>query len=555
MGHQGGQFQEEERKTQIVERQTGLSKDHAAWLHAARGIDPEIAEAMGCYSATVEFGASGRRAAAFVTPCLLEDRETSWQARFDLTGRPMKGFVSGENARHNLFFAAQVWEQDYTICDFREMCPLKDEAPERVVVIHEGQLDAIAGRMAGFVATSLPNGTKSMDWIDAWAEKLSNCRRVVIWLDHDEPGTEAAEAGETAIQLLKDKLWGNIYFVNSVDSKGNRIKDANDALKAGGIELVRQIVLSAKTKSAGRANIVPSTLLHPVTQFKTGLDWLDSRLVLCAGEHSAVIGRTNRGKSKFANYLAYAAATYSGQRVYFQSFETVADGELSADLAEIEMGLPIEDIVADEKLYAEALDRIRKRVVAVEPALVPKTSDPFGACLARIVEQASEGVRIHVIDNYSMVQTVSKMKNENQQTKEDIIELNEVCRKYDIAALVVYHARKGDPRWSTKNLPPEVEDASGSGAIGNHCCLAVSVERVIKNDSDTSVSNIAVRKARRRVHGKRCNFSAYWDLPTSRFEWFREGFDGIDVAKEKRSKGSDMGNTQQSDPEPGESLL
>ena len=526
---------DEDKKTTIVEKSRGLSQEHTKWLQDVRGIDPEVALALGCYSGTLEFK-SGRQGPGLIFPCILDDHETTWQARFDMRGKPMKGFVSGENARLNLFFGQQVWEQDYHLCDFKAMVPLADEDPDRVVVIHEGQIDAICGRMAGFVGLSLPNGTKAMDWIETWAPLLANCRRVVIWLDSDEPGTDAHTASVKAMDHLRKELWGNIYFVVQPTFEGKRIKDANDALRAGGVELVRKIVLSAKARSGGQYNIKPTKLYHPVKQFLTGIDWLDSRLVLCAGEHSAVVGRTNRGKSKFVNYLAYMAAKNNNTKCYFQSFEMVADGELTGDLAEFEMGMPIEQILPDMHLSEQALDRIGKYVVAAEPSLVPKSKDPFGACLSRIVEQAMEGVRIHVIDNYSMVQTTSKTKNENQQTKEDVIELNEILRRYDCAGIMVYHARKGDPRFSTKNLPPEIEDASGSGAIGNHCCLAVSVERVMLNGQDTTASNIAVRKARRRVHGKRCDFTAIYDLDNAQFDYFKEGFHGIEVAREKKSK-------------------
>lgn len=517
------------------------------WLHDDRGIDPDVALNLGCYSATLTFG-SGSKAEAFVTPCRIDDRQVSWQARFDMRGRPMKGFVSGEDARKHLFFAQQVWEQDYHLCDFRAMKPLAQEDPDRVVVIHEGQLDALAGRCAGFVSTSLPNGTKSMDWIEAWAPKLANCRRVVVWLDSDEVGTKAHDATEAAIQLLKKELWGNIYFVHDPRHQGARIKDANEALQKGGVELVRKIILGARTRSGGQYNIKPSRLDYHVTQFKTGIDWLDSRLVLCAGEHTAIVGRTNRGKSKFANYLSYMAARHNNEQVYYQSFETVADGELSADLAEIEMGMHIDAILADDALHQQAIERIQKYVTALEPSLVPKSKDPFGACIARVVERAMEGVRIHVIDNYSMVQTVGRGNNENNQTREDIIELNEVCRRYDVAAIVVYHARKGDPRFVLKNVPPEIEDASGSGAIGNHCCLAVAVERVMENNADTLITNLAVRKARRRgVHGKRTEFCASWDIDGGTFDWLREGFFGIEVGREKKNKGSSYAKADDDD--------
>jgi hypothetical protein len=526
---------EGERRTELIERLPGVSRQHQEWLQRDRGLDPEIAEKAGCFTGTIRF-ASGNLVQAFVAPCIVDDVETSWQARFDLRDRPMKGFVSGENSRLNLYFAEQVRAQDPWLCDFRNMGPMKDEDPSRIVVINEGQLDALSSRAGGFVGVSLPNGCKALEWIEKWAPLLANCRRVVVWLDNEAPGTKAYEDVAQALERMRSELWGNIYYVVNPTFHGERIKDANEALKKGGVELVRKIVRSAKSRLGGQYNIRPSKLYHPVTRFPTGIDWIDSRLVLCTGEHTAMIGRANRGKSRFANFWAYMAARHCGEQVYFQSFETVANGELSADLAEAEVRRPIEDILSDPELYNQALTAVQQRVVALEPSLVPRSKDPMGAAIARMIEQASEGVRIHVLDNYAMVQTLQKNKDANAQTREDILEVNDVCRRYDVACIIVYHARKGDARWTIKNLPPDLEDASGSASIGNHCCLGVSVERVMKAGQDTNELNVAVRKARRKVHGRRCDSWGFLDLMSLHYEFGGDGFTGIDLARKKEPR-------------------
>lgn len=536
-------------RTTIVDRRPGLDPEHIQWIREERGIDPDIAEQLGVYSVTLQFR-NKRQAQAILFPTIVEGKEVSWGARFDMTGKPMKGFVSSPDARLNLAFADQVYEQDYLLCDNRAMKPMVDELPERIVVLCEGHPDAMAARMAGFVGISLPNGTRSTHWIETWAPKLANCRRVVLWLDDDDDGRKLLA------HLLKE-LWGNIYIANPPkEVDGRPIKDANDLLRNLGVQAVKEAVLSAKSRMGGKYNIRPTRLYHPVTSFTTGLKFFDERMVLCAGEHTAIVGRTNRGKSKLANFWAYTAAKNNNEKVYFQSMESVADGELTADLAEFEMGMPIEDIIADGGLYREALNRIKDRVVALEPALAPRSTDPMGACCARMVEQACEGVRIFVIDNYSMFQSFGgKGVNENAQTRQDIIDVNEIARKYDIAPIICYHARKPPPQFMIKNLPPEIEDALGSGAIGNHCCLGVTVERVMEGSLDTNNVNLAVRKARRAIHGRRCDFHSWFDHTAQAYAFGGEGFTGIDTGFRKRnSKPSFMAD---STPEKGsgQSLL
>jgi hypothetical protein len=524
----------EDPRTTIVERRRGLDAAHRKWLTEARGIDPEIAENLGCCSVTLQFS-NKRRAPAFLTPCLLKGREVAWSARFDLGGLTMKGFVSSPDARVNLVFAEQLFEEDYLITANDAMKHISKEDPARVIVLTEGQLDALSVRMAGFCGISVPNGAKSLHWMERWAEKLYNARRVVLWFDDDADGNNLLN------ELLKN-LAGNIYIARPPkDIEGAKVKDANDLLRIGGLDAVKAAVQASTMAIPVGADIEFSRLWRPVTSFTTGVQWLDDRLVLCTGEHTAIIGRAGRGKTKLVNYLTYLAAKHNGEQVYYQSMEMVADGELSADLAEIEMGLPIEEILANTETYMDALARIRKHAVALEPGRMVKTREPLQACCNRIVRQANEGVRIHVIDNYALVQSFARGKNENAQTREDIIFVNEIARRYDIAIVVCYHARKPPPQYLVRNQPPELEDALGSSAIGNHCCLGIAIERVMQGAIDTNQVNISVRKARRRIHGRRSDFNAYWDHETSSFRFSSDGYTDVDAGIARRNKGKDKG--------------
>lgn len=517
-------------RTTIVDRRAGLDAAHRRWLKDLRGIDPEIAEKLGCCSVTLQF-TNKRHVQAFLTPCLIMGHEVAWSARFDLGGKAMKGFVSSPDARLNLVFAEQLYEEDYLVMSSEDMPDLPDEKPERIVVLTEGQLDALSVRMAGFCGVSVPNGAKSLNWLERWEERLYNVRRLVLWLDDDNDGHELLET-------LLSKLAGNIYVARPPkEIDGRKIKDANDLLRIGGVEAIRATVLSAEMAISGGADVKMTRLLWPVRAFTTGIPWLDDRLVLCAGEHTALIGRAGRGKTKFANFLAYMAAKHNGQRVYFQSMEMRADGELSQDLAEIEMGVPIDEITADPDLYREALKRLQERVIALEPSRMPKSKQPLQACMNRIVRQANHGVHIHVVDNYSLVQSSARGKNANDQMREDILFINDVARRYNIAILVCYHARKPSPQYLVKNQPPELEDALGSSAIGNHCCLGVAIERVMQGSIDTNETNISVRKARRRIHGRRTDFSIYWEDHSSKFAFGSEGFSNVETGVTRRNKG------------------
>jgi hypothetical protein len=523
----------EQEKTIIVARRSGLDAAHQRWLTEARGIDPEIALALGCCSVTLQF-TNKRRAKAFLTPCILKGHEVAWSARFDLGGQAMKGFVSSADSRLNLVFAEQLDDNDHLLMSnaaMRSIAVEARESPGSIIVLTEGQLDALSVRMAGFCGISIPNGTKATHWLDRWGEKLENARRVVLWLDDDLDGN-------TLLDMLLSRLAGNVYIARPVrEIEGQKVKDANDVLRIAGAGAIRDAVSGATMAIRSGANIRATRLWRPVTAFTTGIPWLDERLVLCTGEHTALIGRAGRGKTMLANFISYTAAKNHGEQVYYQSLEMIADGELSADLAAIEMGMPIDEILADQELYREALERVRSRFIALEPSRMPRSREPLLACANRIVEQANEGVRIHVVDNYSMVQSPSRGKNENAQMREDILFLNEVARRYDSAILVCYHARKPPPQYTIKNQPPELEDALGSSAIGNHCCLGLAIERVMQGSLDTNEANVAVRKARRQIHGRRSDFNIWWNHEKSCFEFGSNGFSNIEAGISRRNKG------------------
>ena len=46
-----------------------------------------------------------------------------------------------------------------------------------------------------------------------------------------------------------------------------------------------------------------------------------------------------------------------------------------------------------------------------------------------------------------------------------------------------------------------------------------------------------MRKARRRIHGRRCDFSAYFDLDQQEYRFLSEKFVGIDTGFRKRGSG------------------
>jgi twinkle protein len=88
-----------------------------------------------------------------------------------------------------------------TDCLFGKRVTLPKSYPKGVVVITEGELDALSVACYGYHGVSVPRGAKAAtadgksandQWIEADFQWLANFERIYLWLDDDEPGRKAA---------------------------------------------------------------------------------------------------------------------------------------------------------------------------------------------------------------------------------------------------------------------------------------------------------------------------------------------------------------------------
>lgn len=110
---------------------------------------------------------------------------------------------------------------------------------DRIVVICEGEIDALSWYMQGFPALSVPQGAGSGDKQDAWIkndyDRLQRFETIYVSMDMDK-------AGEEAIPQIVSRLGADRCRVVSLDG----YKDGNEAHASG--ELLGKYIESAKTR-------------------------------------------------------------------------------------------------------------------------------------------------------------------------------------------------------------------------------------------------------------------------------------------------------------------
>ena len=104
------------------------------------------------------------------------------------------------------------------------------------VIITEGEEDCLSIWEAGYTnAVSLPSGCSDMTAITNCWEWINSFNEIIIWTDSDKAGVKARE--EISHRLGE-------YKCKYIESE--KFPDANDALKFGGVEKLKEIIESAE---------------------------------------------------------------------------------------------------------------------------------------------------------------------------------------------------------------------------------------------------------------------------------------------------------------------
>lgn len=353
-----------------------------------------------------------------------------------------------------------------------------------VLVIAEGEMDALSWAAYGVAAVSVPSGAKALQWVENCWEWLSEkrWRRIAISFDEDT-------AGRTAIEEVVKRLGMHRTDIIRLpeQSPGERYKDANACLQAG---VTRDAMLEAlaapeiikphKLKSASELGDEIWSKFHPqgIDQLGHPLPWGNRHgsslpFRIRRGEVTVWSGYNKHGKSEVLNHVVVDLA-WRDERVMIASLEVQAAQTYHKLLRMITCRRTAYGVDERHRFDTEALPLLEGRFYVYDHVGHAPLHDVLDAML---YARQRYGVRQFVIDSFMRI---SGLEGDGQvvwQKQQDVMNAILVfAEEYDCHVHLVAHSKKPD-RGGEARIPRRY-DIMGSSYIPN---LAFNVVVVWRN--------------------------------------------------------------------------
>lgn len=504
----------------------------------ARGLDPDIIEQMGLYSARKgERDSEGNignpipdpNGSVVCYPYLNEDEyeeNTKFVAR-----RNNQKIYWQEKDKRKLFYNLPVLREHVL------------HTGDKSLLIVEGENDCLAGKTAGYPWTvSVPaggdpaidpktkriipmkpdseldpeNDVKFEYIINSW-DLLSPIKSIIIWTDWDAVGerlrTEIARRlGRIRCRFVpqpEDIARANVVFYQRHNKEGilleeghRACKDINEVLQHFGPERVMQIITTAKP--------IPVTGLYTLDDFpevtrvlySTGFKALDPLIQLYEGAFVVSSGLPGSGKSQLWNQIAFNCALNHGWRIAIASFEAEVRPDLIRQLRAFYLQKDYREWTSHDR--READEWIKEYFVFI-------TRDPEGlddqlCTLPWVCEKMEDavvrfGIRMSITDPWNQIDHV---RNPGERGDEYLIRaikmIKDTGKRLKLANVVVAHPDKSAGKESMKdNRIMGMYDISDGAGWYNAAELGVIVYRANLRDT---VTRVIVRKRKFRGTGQ-----------------------------------------------------
>lgn len=343
----------------------------------------------------------------------------------------------------------------------------------------EGQIDAMSLYEAGIQnVVSVPSGCDDMSWVEHCWDWLEKFKTIILFGDNDEPGrkmvqTLAKRLDESRCRIVED-------YPNS--PRGGQCKDANEILLLlGPFELLDMIENAKEIPVKGLIDLSTVVPIDPTTvpRIKTNIPKLDSLTGgLLEGGVSVIVGKAGSGKSCLANGIILNAVEQGFTVCLYTGEFTVARAQywLNLQAAGSDYLTLKYDPVKDKKIpvvpYAveqRILDWYKGKLFIYNNDEIFE-SDQADAVLGVFTSAVRRyGAKLLVIDNLMCV--TSDKEDETAAQRIFANKLKNFARKYEVAVLLVAHARK-----TKAGEKLNADDLSGSSATNNLADMTLSVE-------------------------------------------------------------------------------
>jgi twinkle protein len=489
---------------QVAIRPLGAAGE--AFLHA-RGIGREVAERFGVGEARAWIAAKSAEADCLAFPCRAPGGAIV-NAKFRAIAS--KDFAQTKGGARSLFGLDLV------------------DVTEGVIVIVEGELDALACAEAGVVnAVSVPDGAPAQvsdkaprdddprfACLAAAKEDLDQLGRIVIATDADAPGDALAE--ELARRLGRERCWRAAWPEDC--------KDANDVLLKHGPDVLRACIADAEPWPI-RALFDVSAFAPAVLSLyrdgrsrgvSTGFRALDPFYTVRPGELSVVSGYPSMGKSEFVDAVAVNLARDHGWKFAVCSFENPPDEHISK-LAEKYTGSPFWDGPRPRMTEGELQ---RALTWAGEHFHFIRAEDdaPTICWLLEAAKSAvlRRGIKGLVIDPWNEIEHQRPAgMTETELVSQTLGRVKRFAANYGVHVWFIAHPAKPQRDKDGKIPVPTLYDISGSANWTNKADVGLVIHR--DPLARAHQVDVHIRKCRFKSVGKPGFATLDYDLPTGRY--------------------------------------
>lgn len=345
--------------------------------------------------------------------------------------------------------------------------------------ITEGEMDMMSLLEIGVKnVVSVPNGTKSLEWIEKQYEWLERFKEIILCLDNDK-------AGQDAIKEITTRLSDTKAELKTVDLIF--YKDANEVLQDEDGATKLKNIIENNIKDLEIQDILLCSEVKAESE-RESIDWQDqefNRLTggLRYGEVLVFTGNSGCGKSTFVNNLM-ANLLNSGHKVYTHQGE-FSPGAFKNNLYKI-FCRPADIETYKNELKGKVYGRISRTTEKKidewlgDKLIINGSQVPTKKQLLKTMEKVYKrmGVKIFFIDNLMTVGIEGDDKYEEQ--KKLFLDLQEFAKKYNVFIGIVAHAKKNNTDF--KELDQYI--IHGASEIANLSNYIIFLHRLSKEEME-----------------------------------------------------------------------
>ena len=345
--------------------------------------------------------------------------------------------------------------------------------------ITEGEIDMLSLLEIGIKnVVSVPNGTKSTEWIEKQYEWLERFKEIVLFLDNDK-------AGQDAIKEITTRLSDTKAELKTVDLIF--YKDANEVLQDEGGRTKLKNIIENNIKDLETQDVILASEIQAENE-TDAIDWQDQTFNsltggLRYGEVLVFTGNSGCGKSTFVNNLM-ANLLNNGHKVYTHQGE-FSPGAFKNNLYKIFCRPSQIETYKNElkgKVYGRVSRETEKKIDEWlgDKLIINGSQVPSKKQLLKTMEKVYKrmGVKIFFIDNLMTVGIGGDDKYEEQ--KKLFLELQEFAKKYNVFIGIVAHAKKNNQDF--KELDQYI--IHGASEIANLSNYIIFLHRLSKEEME-----------------------------------------------------------------------